>query len=75
MPDQPQDPKQAFKALKSKAQKAVGDFLDDQEKVDQAKAKAEDVLSKQLGEEKAEKAVNTTEKMLRRFAKRDEPKS
>lgn len=74
MSDHPQDPKAALDALKSKAQKAVGDFMDDQERVDQVKAKAEGVLARKLGEEKAEKAVSKTEKMLRRFAKREEPK-
>ncbi|MBV9281845.1 MAG: hypothetical protein JOZ41_17340 [Chloroflexi bacterium] len=63
------DHNQRLDEMMGKAQDALGKFLDDQEKVDRTKAKAEDILARKLGHEQASQLVDKAEDLLERFAR------
>ncbi len=68
MAEQPHDQEGKLESMMDKAQDALGKFMDDPEKVDKAKTKAEDVLAKRVGQEQATEIVNKAEDILDRFA-------
>lgn len=68
MAEQPHDQEGKLESMMDKAQEALGKFMDDPEKVDKAKTKAEDVLAKRVGQEQATEIVNKAEDILDRFA-------
>jgi hypothetical protein len=70
MAEQHHDQEGKLDSLMDKAQDALGKFMDDPEKVDKAKTKAEDVLAKRVGQEQATEIVNKAEDILDRLAHR-----
>ncbi len=57
-----------------KAQDALGNFLDDPEKVDKAKTKADGLLSKYMDPQQAQEATDGLEGLLKKVAHQPEEK-
>lgn len=57
--------------LVGKAQEALGHFLEDPQKVEKAKDKAEDLLSRRMSHDEADQVVDTAEGLVERFARHE----
>lgn len=57
-------------SLFGKAEDALDNFMSDQEKVDKAKSKAKDLLSKHMDPNQADQVVNKVDDALEKFTHR-----
>ena len=61
-----------FDSLEGKGEEALDKFMDDPQKVAEAREKAEDMLGKHMDQEQADKLTNSAEEALRKYSDRSE---